>query len=50
MMLPVLWCVVTGLTLWAMESPEAAVPVLAAAIALGLAAWRSRNLRPISDG
>ena len=50
MAVPVLWCVVSSLTLWAMESPEAPIPALVGAIAVGLAAWRSRNSRPISDG
>lgn len=36
MVLPLLWCVISGLTLWAMESPEA--PVIAAAGLLAVAA------------
>ncbi|HEX2251366.1 MAG TPA: DUF6064 family protein [Gemmatimonadales bacterium] len=38
---PVLWCVFSGLTLWAMESPEAWVPPSAAALAVLVALWRS---------
>jgi hypothetical protein len=32
--LPLLWCVVSALTLWTMDSPEAAVPAVAAVVAL----------------
>lgn len=32
--LPLLWCVVTALTLWTMDSPEAAVPAVAGLVAL----------------
>ena len=39
--LPLLWCVVSGLTLWAMHSPEAVLPPLAALIVV-LAAWSGR--------
>jgi hypothetical protein len=35
--IPVLWCLVTGLTLWTMESPEAPVAALFALLALALA-------------
>jgi hypothetical protein len=38
--LPLLWCIISGLTLWTMESPEAPVIPLAAAIAVGVAACR----------
>jgi hypothetical protein len=36
LVLPLLWCAISGLTLWAMESPEA--PVIAAAGLLAIAA------------
>ncbi len=39
--IPVLWCAVTGLTLWTMEAPDAVVTPLAGAIALGLAVWKA---------
>lgn len=42
--IPALWCVASGLTLWAMEAPEAAAPPLAAAAALLAAGWKSRRL------
>lgn len=35
MIVPVLWCVLGGLTLWAMQSPEAWVPPLASLLAIG---------------
>ncbi|WP_202964595.1 hypothetical protein [Inquilinus limosus] len=38
MLLPVLWCVATGATLWAMSAPEAWVAPAAALLALALAA------------
>jgi len=39
---PVLWCLFSGLTLWAMQSPEALVPPGAAALAILMSLWRSR--------
>jgi hypothetical protein len=50
MILPALWCMITGLTLWAMESPEAPVAPLIAAIALALTARKSLNFSPPTDG
>lgn len=41
LLLPVLWCALSGATSWTMESPDAAVLPAAAAAALGIAAWRS---------
>jgi len=38
---PVLWCVVTGLTLQALDASWAAVPLAVAAAAIILAAWKS---------
>jgi hypothetical protein len=37
--LPVLWCAISGLTLWAMKSPEALLPPFLALAAVA-AAWR----------
>jgi hypothetical protein len=37
MAVPVLWCLVTGALLWAMEAPDALVPPLVALAALALA-------------
>ena len=50
MILPALWCMITGLTLWAMESPEAPVAPLIAAIALALTARKSLTFSPPTDG
>ena len=50
LILPLLWCVISGLTLWAMESPEAPILPLAAAVAVGLAAWKTLTFRPPADG
>ena len=36
---PVLWCAVSGATLWAMASMEAWVPAMAALLALGVSGW-----------
>ncbi|MGH7525098.1 MAG: DUF6064 family protein [Gemmatimonadales bacterium] len=39
LVVPVLWCLVGGATMWAMGSPEAWVPALAAILVLGASAW-----------
>jgi hypothetical protein len=41
MFLPLLWCLITGATLWTMDAPDAVVSPLAAVLALVLAAWKS---------
>ena len=41
LLVPVLWCAFTGLTLWAMEAPDAWITPVAGALALGLAAWKT---------
>lgn len=43
MAVPVLWCAVTGATLWAMEAPDFWVAPLAVALVLALPAWRARR-------
>jgi hypothetical protein len=43
LVVPVLWCAVTGATLWAMAAPDAAITPLAALLVLALAAWRARG-------
>lgn len=50
--LPVLWCVITALTLWTMEQPEAVIPLTAAILAVAGMAWKSRRPRgaPPADG
>ena len=40
LVIPVLWCVVAGATLWAMGSPEAPLPLLAALAVLVVSAQR----------
>jgi Family of unknown function (DUF6064) len=39
--IPLSWCAVTGLTLWAMEAPDALVAPIAGALALLVAAWKT---------
>jgi hypothetical protein len=41
LVLPLLWCAISGLTLWTMESPEAAVVPALAALSGMLAAWKA---------
>jgi hypothetical protein len=45
MVVPVLWCVVTGAFLLAMKAPDAWIPPFAAAVVLAMAAWQ-RRARP----
>ncbi len=39
--LPLLWCAISGLTLWTMESPEAPVVPVLAGLAGALAGWKA---------
>jgi hypothetical protein len=50
--IPVAWCLISGATLWAMESPDYAVVPLAALLAVGLAlaARLSESLRHAGGG
>ena len=41
MIIPALWCIVTGLTLWTMEAPDALVTPITGALALLAAAWKT---------
>jgi len=45
LVLPVIWCALTGLTLWTMESPDAFVVPLAALLGVALAIWKGRTQR-----
>ena len=36
-----IWCAISGATLWTMQSPEAMVVPMAAALALAVAGWKS---------
>ena len=42
MIIPTLWCVMTGLTLWTMQAPDAYVSPIAGALALLAAAWKTK--------
>jgi hypothetical protein len=44
--IPILWCAVTGATLWTMASPDALLMPAAALLALVLAGYRSLRERP----
>src|SRR5512134_642137 len=45
LVVPALWCAVTGATLWAMGAPDAAVAPLAALVVLAAAIRRTRSMR-----
>jgi hypothetical protein len=40
LVVPVLWCVISGATLWAMDSPDAWVSPLGALLALAASIWK----------
>jgi hypothetical protein len=40
LVVPVLWCVISGATLWAMDSPDAWVPPLGALLVLAASIWK----------
>jgi len=47
MIVPVLWCAITGATLFTMKAPDFWVAPAAAALAVAAAAWQGRTrLRP----
>ena len=50
LIMPLLWCAISSLTLWTMESAEAPVIASSAAIALGVAAWKSLAFQRPLDG
>ena len=43
LVLPLLWCAITALTLWTMEAPDAAVPASALVLGAAMAIWRWRQ-------
>jgi Family of unknown function (DUF6064) len=45
MVIPAIWCAITGATLLAMKAPDAWIPPLAAALASSLAVWQARARR-----
>jgi hypothetical protein len=46
LVVPVLWCLVSGATLWAMNSAEAWVPPAAALLVLAASIWKPKRLLP----
>jgi Family of unknown function (DUF6064) len=46
LIVPLLWCAVSGATLWTMESPEAPMLPAVAVVALGVAMWKSLRRVP----
>jgi hypothetical protein len=46
--IPLLWCAITGATLWAMDAADALLMPAIAVLAIGLALWR--RLRPAVGG
>jgi hypothetical protein len=48
MVIPAIWCAITGATLLAMKAPDAWIPPLAAAVGITLAARRSRVARGLA--
>ena len=49
MIIPVLWCAITGATLLAMKAPDFWVPPLGSVVALLLAAWQRRTAGLVRD-
>lgn len=45
MVVPLVWCVVSGATLWTMEAPDAFVMPVAALLGIGLLIWKAWTLR-----
>ena len=41
LVVPLIWCAISGATLWTMRSPDAMVVPVAAALALALTGWKS---------
>jgi uncharacterized membrane protein YozB (DUF420 family) len=50
MVIPVVWCLISGLTLWAMESPEAWLPPAAALLSLLFSRWQKTDSAAASEG
>jgi hypothetical protein len=45
LVVPVIWCTISGATLWTMGSPEALLLPTLAAVAIVLTAWKSAQIR-----
>jgi hypothetical protein len=41
LVIPLIWCAISGATLWTMQSPDAIVAPVAAALALVVVGWKS---------
>jgi hypothetical protein len=41
--IPLIWCAISGATLWAMQSPDALIMPAAAVLVLVVAAWKTRK-------
>lgn len=50
MIIPVVWCLISGLTLWAMGSPEAWLPPAAAVLSVLFSRWRKTDSAASSEG
>jgi hypothetical protein len=50
MVIPVIWCAITGATLLAMKAPDAWIAPLAAALTMSLAVWQARARRESGRG
>jgi Family of unknown function (DUF6064) len=46
LVVPILWCAISGATLWTMQSPDALVLPLVALLVLVLAIWKTLSRRP----
>ena len=50
LIIPIIWCVISGATLWAMESREALVMPLIALLAVLMAVWDARSPQHVHPG
>jgi hypothetical protein len=50
LVLPAIWCALTGATLWTMQSPDAFVVPLAALLGVAFAAWKGCTSAPTTEG
>lgn len=48
LVIPLLWCTISGATLWAMESPDALLMPAIAILAIGLTTWKTWTRRAVS--
>jgi hypothetical protein len=50
MVIPLLWCAISGATLWTMQAPDWGVMPAAGVMALGLTGWKTVSRRHSLDG